>query len=60
MGRRTLMCASALLAVTMSIVGVGQSPAAKVTVYEGARLIKGDATAWIDPSAFVVEGTHFG
>ncbi len=40
------------------VVGQAQQPAA-VTVYEGARLVVGDASAPIENSAFVVQGDRF-
>jgi len=37
----------------------GQAPQSRVTVFEGARLIKGDGSAPIENSAFVVTGDKF-
>ena len=48
---------SAVLA--LSLVASAQTPRAKATLYEGARLILGDGLAPIESSAFVVEGGHF-
>ena len=36
-----------------------QAPAARVTLFEGARLITGDGSAPIENSAFLVEGNRF-
>jgi imidazolonepropionase-like amidohydrolase len=36
-----------------------QAPAARVTVFEGARLIAGDGSAPIEDSAFIVENNQF-
>ena len=47
----TLCCASAVLCA--------QTPAARVTLFEGARLITGDGSAPIENSAFLVEGNRF-
>ena len=48
---------SAVLA--LNVVASAQTPRAKATLYEGARLILGDGLAPIESSAFVVEGGHF-
>jgi imidazolonepropionase-like amidohydrolase len=48
------------LVVTVAILSLdAQTPAAQVTLFEGARLIVGDGTAPIDNSAFIVDGTRF-
>ncbi|HKC55688.1 MAG TPA: hypothetical protein VKC35_06170, partial [Vicinamibacterales bacterium] len=36
-----------------------QAPSARVTVFEGARLIAGDGSAPIEDSAFIVENNQF-
>ena len=38
---------------------LGQAPAVRVTVFEGARLITGDGSAPIENSAFIVENDRF-
>ena len=48
----TLMALSATVAA--------QTPATRVTVFEGARVIVGDGSAPIENAAFVVDGTRFG
>ena len=58
-----------LLALGLPLVGLlatmystqlrGQTPASRVTVFEGARLITGDGSAPIEDSAFVVANTRF-
>jgi len=45
---------------TWSIAALGQTPATGVTVFEGARVIVGDARAPIDNASFVVSGGRFG
>jgi imidazolonepropionase-like amidohydrolase len=53
-------CAAAVLVVAaMSLSLVGQAPAGRVTVFEGARLITGDGSAAIENSAFIVENNQF-
>src|SRR5947207_3918290 len=48
-----------LAAAALSVTARGQAPATGVTVFEGARLIIGDARAPIENAAFVVNGARF-
>jgi imidazolonepropionase-like amidohydrolase len=58
---RTALLAFAVLAVTAWTVRVaGQTPASKVTVFQGARLIFGDGRPPLDNATFIVDGTRFG
>ena len=43
-----------------SVTALGQGPATSVTVFEGARVIVGNARAPIDAASFVVTGGRFG
>src|SRR5258705_7463117 len=64
---RTLHTAFAiLLAASLSLVSACSpraenppAPSARVTVFEGARLIAGDGSAPIEDSAFIVENNQF-
>jgi imidazolonepropionase-like amidohydrolase len=42
-----------------SVTALGQSPAGSVTVFEGARVIVGDARAPLENASFVVTGSRF-
>ena len=55
--KRRLLAILIFAATSVSFAVLAQTPA--VTVFEGARLITGDASAPIDNSAFVVEGGRF-
>jgi imidazolonepropionase-like amidohydrolase len=48
-----------LAAACSSQAGGQPAPGARVTVFEGARLIPGDGSASIDDSAFIVENNQF-
>jgi imidazolonepropionase-like amidohydrolase len=48
-----------VLVAVWSVTGLGQAPATGVTVFEGARVIVGDARAPIENASFVVNGTRF-
>jgi hypothetical protein len=54
---RTFRSVTLLLLVILSV-SLAQRGTARVTVYEGARLITGDGSA-IENSAFIVEGSRF-
>jgi imidazolonepropionase-like amidohydrolase len=57
MRRANLLIFIAVVAV--SVTARGQAPATGVTVFEGARVIFGDARAPIENASFVVNGTRF-
>src|SRR5688572_12514825 len=60
MRRLTIPCLLALSLVLITALGRAQAPAAgRATVYEGARLIVGTASAPIENAAFVVDGGKF-
>src|SRR4051812_3288042 len=48
-----------LVSACSSQAGGQPAPGARVTVFEGARLIPGDGSAPIDDSAFIVENNQF-
>ena len=54
--KRFLLIVVAIVAATVSTIGQG---GARVTVYQGARLINGAGNAAIENAAFVVEGGRF-
>ena len=58
MHRSALLVASGLAA--LSITAFGQAPATGVTVFEGARVIRGDSRPPIENASFVVNGARFG
>ncbi len=45
--------------VAWSVAVLGQAPATGITVFEGARVIVGDARATIENASFVVDGARF-
>ncbi len=49
----------AVVAVAWSVAVFAQAPATGVTVFEGARVIVGDARAPIENASFIVDGTRF-
>ena len=55
--RFTLFVLAAIVAA--NLVGIGQGGAARVTVFQGARLITGTGSAAIDNATFVVDGARF-
>ena len=60
MRRRTMTVLIGLFcAAVFSIQVSSQAPAARVTVYEGARLIVGDGSTAIENAAFIVDGGRF-
>jgi len=58
MHRSALLVASGIAA--LSITAVGQAPATGVTVFEGARVIRGDSRPPLENASFVVNGARFG
>ena len=56
---RKLVIAGCLLAAVCSAAAQQQPASARVTVFEGARLIAGDGNAPIEGSAFIVERGRF-
>jgi imidazolonepropionase-like amidohydrolase len=59
MAFRLLVAASFFATTTLAWRVSGQTPGARITVYEGARLITGDGTAPIENSAFIVQNDVF-
>src|SRR3954471_18153045 len=57
---RLLVLATAAAAAAWSVIAIAQAPTAAVTVFEGARVIFGDARAPIDNASFIVNGAKFG
>src|SRR5262245_782798 len=57
MQRLTSICLTAV--ATWSLTAFGQTPAATVTVFEGARVLVGDGRAPIENASFVVNGSKF-
>jgi imidazolonepropionase-like amidohydrolase len=57
--RRFALALLTLVACVLSGVIYSQAPASNAVVYEGARLILGDASAPIDDGAFVVQNGRF-
>ncbi len=55
--RTSLLIVFAVVAAT--VVGFGQGGAARVTVYQGARLLPGNGGPAIENAAFVVDGARF-
>jgi imidazolonepropionase-like amidohydrolase len=57
--RRVKWLALTAVAAAWSVTALGQAPAGGVTVFEGARVIVGDARPPIENAAFVVNGARF-
>src|SRR6187397_3439151 len=59
MRNSTIFIACLFAVAWLTQAGAQQPPAARVTLYEGARLIVGDGNAPIENSAFLVENARF-
>src|SRR6516165_4999791 len=57
MPRLRVLILAAVAAASVTV--LGQAPTSGVTVFEGARIIFGDARAPIDNGSFVVSGARF-